>query len=380
MTYACDKGRYNPWWTILLAVLSLRAGAAAVTVETADVALRFDASRGHLISLLDRPAGHDHLAADARGSLWVLELPEQAGGVLRPEHARQFAYQREGDHPPELHLSWSGFGREALPALSVSVRVRLDPAARAGRFSIRVQGLNGAVPRVVRFPRLDAITPQEAEVLAVPYWMGEKTTQARQLLSPASGKAQRREFSYPGLLSLQCLAFYREDGPGLYLAAEDIEARSKSFAVFGDGQGGLGLEVCHFPGADTAAAAAYEPGYEVRIGLFQGDWMTVAAMYRAWAWRQPWVRDSRLKQGRTPDWVRETGFWVWNRGTSDEVLPPAAALQDYLGVPVGVFWHWWHGCAYDVNFPEYLPPREGADAFRAAIHQARQKGCVPWCT
>ena len=28
-------------------------------------------------------------------------------------------------------------------------------------------------------------------------------------------------------------------------------------------------------------------------------------------------------------------------------------------MPVSVFWHWWHGCAYDAGFPEYLPPREG---------------------
>ena len=35
-------------------------------------------------------------------------------------------------------------------------------------------------------------------------------------------------------------------------------------------------------------------------------------------------------------------------------------------MPVSVFWHWWHGCAYDAGFPEYLPPREGTDAFKTA--------------
>jgi hypothetical protein len=349
----------------------------ALSLDTPEVALRFHEEQGHLVSLLDKHAGHDHIAGDTPGRLWVLELPAQAGGVLFPEHAQRFEYRREENDPTRLHLLWSEFRRETMPTLSVTVRVRFDPAVRASRFSIRVQGLAGVVPRLVRFPRLPALTHQASEVLAVPYWMGEETTRMRQLLSPAPGKAQRREFSYPGLLSLQCLAFYRENGPGLYLAADDIQARSKSFAAFGDGWGGLGLEVCHFPGADAAARAAYEPGYDVLIGLFQGDWMTVAARYRTWALQQPWARDSRLKQGRTPDWVRNTGFWVWNRGPSDGVLPPALALQDYLGVPVSVFWHWWHGCAYDVNFPEYLPPREGTDAFRAAVRQARQKGLNP---
>jgi len=338
---------------------------------------RFDDEHGSLVSLLDKQTGHDHIDANALGSLWVLELPEQAGGTLLPEHARRFECRREDNDSHRARLFWTGFNRAAVPALSVSVGVRLDPAAQAGRFSISVQGLAGVVPRVLCFPRIGAIAPQESEVLAAPYWMGEKTTQARQLLSPASGQAQRREFAYPGILSMQCMAFYRDNGPGLYLAADDIAARSKSFAAFGDGRGGIGLEVCHFPGADAAAQGTCEPPYEVVVGLFEGDWITVAARYREWALEQPWARRSRLREGRTPPWVLNTGFWVWNRGRSDSVLPPAAAAQDYLGVPVSVFWHWWHGCAYDVNFPEYLPPREGMDAFRQAVYQARREGLNP---
>ncbi|MBP7051352.1 MAG: hypothetical protein KBE65_10090 [Phycisphaerae bacterium] len=364
-------------WIVLLAVLVLGAGASAGSVGASDITLRFDEEHGHLVSLLDKRAGHDHIAKDAIGSLWGLELPRQAGGTLLPEHARSFECHHDGSDPQRLHLAWSGFGREAMPNLSVSVHVRFDPTVQAARFSIVVQGLDGVVPSVLRFPRVCAIARQESEVLAVPYWMGEKTTQARQLLSPAPGQAGRREFSYPGMLSMQCIAFYREDGPGLYLAADDVKARSKSFVAFGDGQGNVGLEVCHFPGADTAIAAAYQPGYDVLIGLFQGDWITVASRYRDWALQQPWAKDSRLKQGRTPAWVRDTGFWIWNRGSSDGVLPPAAAMQNYLGVPVSVFWHWWHGCAYDVNFPEYLPPREGAEAFHKAVREARQQGLNP---
>ncbi len=361
----------------LLATLCWGACVSALSVDAPEAALRFDEEQGHLVSLFDKRAGHDHIAAGSLGSLWVLELPEQAGGTLLSEHARQFEYQRDEDDPFRVRLSWSGFGRDALPDLSVSVDVCFDPVVRASRFSIAVRGLDGVVPLLVRFPRIGAIAPQESEVLAVPNWMGEKTTQARQILSPAPGRAHRREFAYPGILSMQCMAFYRENGPGLYLATDDIEARSKSFAAFGDVQGGVSLEVCHFPGADLAAKVVYEPGYDVLVGLFQGDWITVAQRYRDWALQQPWARQSRLKQGRTPDWVRNTGFWVWNRGPSDGVLPPAAAMQDYLGVPVSVFWHWWHGCAYDVNFPEYLPPREGMDAFRQAMRQARQQGLNP---
>jgi hypothetical protein len=65
-------------------------------------------------------------------------------------------------------------------------------------------------------------------------------------------------------------------------------------------------------------------------------------------------------------------MWVWNRGRSAQVLEPAIALQKELGLPVRVFWHWWHGCAYDTGFPEYLPPREGEESFTNAMARAHQ--------
>jgi hypothetical protein len=63
-------------------------------------------------------------------------------------------------------------------------------------------------------------------------------------------------------------------------------------------------------------------------------------------------------------------LWVWNRGRSPGVLPPAVALREELGLPVSVFWHWWHHGPYDTSFPDYLPPREGVDAFRRAVRDA----------
>jgi len=351
--------------------------ARGVSLDTPAMSLQVEEAHGNLVSLLDKAAGHDHLPAETPGTLWIVELPQEGGGVLQPSDAASFTWSAPEDAGGEARLTWSGFGRADLPNLAVEVRVRMDASTPVSCWNITVRGLETGVPLVVRFPRIPRVAQQESEVLAVPFWMGEKTTKARQLLSPGPDKAGRREFTYPGLLSLQCLAFYREDGPGLYLAAEDSLSRSKSFAAFGDGAGGIGFEVCHFPGADDVVKGTYEPDYDVVVGVFQGDWVTAAERYRAWGLQQDWARHSRIKHGVTPAWVTDTGFWVWNRGTSEGVLPPAAALRDYLGVPVSVFWHWWHGCAYDVGFPEYLPPREGADAFREAVRAARAGGLNP---
>jgi hypothetical protein len=131
--------------------------------------------------------------------------------------------------------------------------------------------------------------------------------------------------------------------------------------------------VVHVP-AGVQAAEEYEPAYAVHVRLFHGDWYTAAELYRAWARQQPWLAESRRRRELTPAWVNDTGLWVWNRGRSPGVLAPALALQQAAGVPVSVFWHWWHGCPYDAGFPEYLPPREGTQQFRQAVAGAQQHG------
>jgi hypothetical protein len=156
------------------------------------------------------------------------------------------------------------------------------------------------------------------------------------------------------------------------MSTDDTQLRRKQFAAFGDGKNGVGLEVVHWAPVESDRPNVYEPGYDVLLRALDGDWYTAAEHYRRWASQQWWVKESRVRRGETPAWVRETGLWVWNRGRSPGVVPPAVALQERAKLPVSVFWHWWHGCAYDVGFPEYLPPREGAQPFREAMKTAHE--------
>src|SRR5690606_10411835 len=118
----------------------------------------------------------------------------------------------------------------------------------------------------------------------------------------------------------------------------------------------------------------YSLAYNAVIGPLSGDWFTAAELYREWGERQSWAKDSRLKKGLTPEWLTNTALWVWNRGRSEEVLTPAVDLNERLGLPVNVLWHWWHGGSYDDTFPEYLPPRDGEQAFAENVKSAQEKG------
>lgn len=352
-------------------LLAGSAPAEIVRVANKSLQLGVDRASGQLVELVDRASKHN-LAGGATdpGGLWELDL---AGvGTLTPTHARLFAVTPLRGRPGGLRLQWSGFGLAQAPELRVEVTATLERSQPASHWRIAVHNSGGQAVQLIRFPRLLNVAEQAGERLAVPAWLGQETDQPRTLLRGSSAKPRRFEWAYPGHLSLQCLALSVADGAGVYVASDDTAGHLKTFAVFGGGDTGLNLEILHRPDRDLTPRDDYALPYAVVLGTFRGSWFDAATRYRMWATNQPWAAESRLRRGLTPAWVTNTALWVWNRGPSPGVLDPAIALQEKLGLPVSVFWHWWHGCAYDDGFPEYLPPREGEAAFKAAMQRARE--------
>lgn len=339
--------------------------------------------RGDLVRLVDKNSGQNFAGTAAAGAgLWELTLMP-SNHVLSPADAKAFRCQPIRGSERGLHLTWEGFGIEAAPGLRVEAQVRLGRREAMSRWGLEVTGLGQFEVGQVRFPRILNIPRQENERLAVPVWMGQEMAEPRKHFSGSDGHGRREQWAYPGILSMQCMAFYRQDGPGLYLACDDTAGFNKTFALFGDGAGNLGCEVVHLPEGRPPGnrGAGGEPGgkawrlpYSVLLGTFEGDWFTAAERYRAWATNQLWAKESRLARGLVADWARDTALWEWNRGRSPGVLGPAVVLQEKLGLPVSVFWHWWHGCSYDTGFPEYFPPREGTESFTNALAAAQAKG------
>jgi hypothetical protein len=366
------------WLGVFLGPLGLLAGEVA-RLASAVLQVGVDSGTGQLVELIDRPSGHNfalsRAGAAAAPALWTLEL--MVGGAtrtLQPAEARRFECQPIAGESPALRLTWSDFAVESAPGLRVEITGRMAGDEAGCRWELVVSKPRDCGLQQVVFPRLTELPAQADEFLAVPAWMGELLTDPRATLAGAKGQGVRLAWEYPGRLSLQCLAYYRQGGPGLYLACDDAAAFRKTFVARGDGHGGLGLEVAHLPENGARGSERYAPPYGVIVGTFRGDWITAAERYRAWATQQTWARSSRRARGATPPWAEQTALWIWNRGRSGEVLRPAAVLQRELGLPVSVLWHWWHGCAYDTGFPEYLPPREGAGPFRAAMAEAHERG------
>lgn len=366
---------------ILLRILFLLLGIAfssivqaqpekPVLLDNGTLRLGFDPHCGTLMEFTDLKLTHNHLGSvSANDGFWFLEA-ETEGRALSFTPSAAEACDIRQDTEGTIHLIWTGF--PAFPGLKIESAVTLETAAPMSRWTMKIQKPADLLLKKVCFPRVKNVAVQNDEYLAVPEWTGIVAANPRAML--CTGRGRRAAWSYPGILSMQCAAYYARGGSGLYTAFDDTAAFYKSLGFWGASDGSVNAEAVHFPSGLAQGQTEWALPYGILLGVFQGDWYTAAELYRAWALQQSWTKESRLKKGLSSDWLLGTGAWVWNRGRSEGVLPYAAELQQSLGLPVSVFWHWWHGCPYDIGFPEYLPPREGADAFKTALDRAHAEG------
>jgi hypothetical protein len=346
-----------------------------VSIENGLVKLGFDRHTGTLLVFRDLMNEQDYLdTCHSPCSPWTIDLISTEGIETIDMVSVASVFHFEKENPHTIILTWNLF--QALPdseKIKITAVVTLDENKPLSSWKISIDGMEGKEIDRITFPRIPGIKDMGEEHLAVPSWMGQIIKNPRGHLSKIRNGEKKYHWDYPGPLSMQCLALYHPDQCGIYASCNDTMGFVKSFSFTLDNSCNLTYEMHHYPSLDSTSSN-YSPAYEALVGSFKGDWITAADLYRQWSSRQKWCRESRLKRGFAPAWLQETALWVWNRGKSPGVLEPALDLSQALGLPVSVFWHWWHGCAYDIGFPEYLPPREGRESFIQAVTSAQEKG------
>ncbi len=371
---------------VLGLVLALSLGAFLPRADSAplrevivlgkqNLRLVFSADHGSLVGINDLGTGQQFIAgAPGQEGIWKLRLVAGSDTVeIGPQSAGSFTYRFDNQDSTGVTLIWTDFKPNTLKSMAVDVSVELTGHGRFSNWKISVDDFGDYALDRVWFPRIGWIAKLRDERLVVPQWMGALAKQPQKVFS-GKPDPRRLEWSYPGEMSAQCVSVYTDGGPGLYLACDDTAGYRKSFLLAENTAGGISYEVESLPEKGITHENRYVLPYDGVVGTFTGDWFTVAQIYRRWATDQSWCKTSRFYRGEVPNWLQQTAVWVWNRGRSDVVLHPAEVLQDKLGLPVSVFWHWWHGCAYDAGFPEYFPPREGSRSFKNALSKAHTQG------
>lgn len=354
----------------------LLAGATSgdeppISVEGDGLRIGIDPATGGIAEMIALPAGVDALAVEpALVGPWRLDV---GGGderhVLAAERCGPPTVRRLADGG--VTLVWPDVAAGGLGSIRVEVSVRPGiPRPGLSRWEMRVVKPGPVRLVAVDFPRVAAIAERPNETLAVPKGLGMVTRSVRRLAAAAAGR--RLSWTYPKPLSLQFIALYEPHGPGFYAGCDDVEGHVKDFVLAAGPAGRLDFEIRHAPEGEGLGVEEFRLPFAGVIGAFRGDWSTAAALYRDSPTVGEIARRGRLGRGAVPEWLAGTAMWVWNRGRSPDVIPAAIEMQGRVGAPVSVLWHWWHGCGYDEGFPEYLPPREGAGALRAALDAARQ--------
>lgn len=343
-----------------------------VCIENGKISLCFSKQTGEMTGIKDLTNAYDWIDGNiSPGSPWEIEFMKTGGNELIDfRTSGKFRYLKPD--PLTLVLRWGKFADPEYRNLKVEARISLDKNKALSYWNISVSIPEGKEVMQVIYPRIAGLREAGTEYLTVPQWMGQITKNPRVNLSALKRNIKKYEFTYPGL-SLQFFALYNPDKCGFYAACNDTLAYIKNFSFTLDTLNTLVYRMHNLPSKNPSLNSYVTP-YSAVVGSFKGDWITAAEMYREWGSKQRWAKESRFKNNMTPDWLKNTALWVWNRSKSSNVLKPAADIKQRLGLPVNVFWHWWHGCSYDDGFPEYVPPREGKESFISAMSAANNKG------
>ena len=203
------------------------------------------------------------------------------------------------------------------------------------------------------FPRLARVTRNgEGDVMQPYYDHGARLFRKR--------TAAARPFTVDYLGYAPMVAAFFIGGDGLYVAAEDPDARIKSFTIKGE------QDICFRTPVELGAEG---PRYDVVLAPLKGDWWAAADRYRAFALKQKWCAKGPIKDiANYPRRLCEIPLWINIHGSpamASNVL--ARAKARFPDFATGLHWHLWQHSGHDVNYPEYFPEQPGT------------KECIAFC-
>lgn len=189
----------------------------------------------------------------------------------------------------------------------------------------------------------------------------------------------------PGSLYAQFGCFYDSAG-GVYAASEDGKCQDKAM-VWRRVADALQVFWQH----RTWSESAYSLDYDVVTTCFTGaggepaDWHDAADIYRAWARRQYWCRQTLVEKKNLPDWMRDAPAMLrWSRPWYTQPDDMRAWLERYWKVKfptaplLGAAWGWEKQGTWIT--PDYFPlyPDDATFARCVKIQRAADTHFFPW--
>ena len=151
----------------------------------------------------------------------------------------------------------------------------------------------------------------------------------------------------------------------------DARLRPGRFTFVNRDGGKVEMSAHYFPTLDETKSGCGSLPFGGVFRPFKGGWFAAAKIYRDWVKTQSWFIKAKSRDFAK---LRPIAFWAWNRGRSTDVAPSIERFVDETGLPAALDWYWWHEIPYDVKYPNFWPPREPVEQFRATVDRLKKKG------
>ncbi|MBI3944482.1 MAG: hypothetical protein HY321_01035 [Armatimonadetes bacterium] len=296
---------------------------------------------------------------DAQGK--IIEVTPQAPPTME---------RQDRDGAQALNLTWQVGGEWG--EMTVRGRVELPEGSAMSAWTLAIENRTPHALWQINYPRVSGLTAFSGDgsedYLAAPVNLGHLCTNPirhanrnRDKIGPDlreeygtlgwQGDPNHIAFDYPGMWTVQFMAFGLRGNGGTYFAAHDGDALYKQFGMYGDAGDGrhAALVMKQYPEDRTAPGADFASFYPVMIGVYDGEWWDASKLYRPWALRQVWCRKGPVKDREdVPTWAKQHNLWYWNW---QFVQTPSNHPEEHLAIVehfkkrfgCDVAFHW-YGC------------------------------------
>lgn len=350
-----------------------RIGNGAIEIAFSDA--------GGLIHLRELGSGHTFEVQPLGTAVWNVKLRDPKGRIrtVGPQGECEITLCQT-EELAEMVLHW------AEGPLGATARISLARDSQVSQWHIAIENRTGDALWEIQFPRVRGlgriVGDGKGDCLAVPFLWGasipdpvgliyegeavRSTTDFAEYSSAdvAVEDRPRIAYSYPGMMTMQFLAFYHPERAGIYFGVHDSQANFKRFGAYGEkGEERIALVMQSFPEERIQGGLNYWMPYHAVVGVFTGDWWKASELYRAWAVEQEWCKKGPLRLRRDiPEWIREVDLWYWNYTSQywayhapEDLVPAVVELQRRVQSGVCIHWYEWNDWPFNQNIPECFP-------------------------
>ncbi len=173
---------------------------------------------------------------------------------------------------------------------------------------------------------------------------------------------------YPSSRQTMQLVCMQDGSDLLYYATHDENANHKTFSARVGSSVELSTDIT--ASNDWTKNNKFSVPWKVSIGLNdKGIEDAIANWYRPFAINTIWGTKTLLEKD-IPEWLVSTDLWLHGGRAGKDEMDALTKTLEYFGNDTKYHWYYWSSHEFDVDYPDYFPPRTDYDKIVNKIHSA----------